>query len=68
MCHLATNAFKAVNVAGHIGAVDMAELLDELAERTLTLFRESLIAVKKEAITRKGCVESPGIVHPHNDQ
>ncbi len=27
----------------------MAELLDELAERTLALFRESLVAVKKEA-------------------
>ena len=29
--------------------MDMAKLLDELAERTLALFRESLIAVKKEA-------------------
>jgi hypothetical protein len=49
VCHLSANAFKAVNVTGHIGAVNMAELLDELAERTLSLFREALIAVKKEA-------------------
>ncbi len=49
MCHLSANALKAVNVTGHIGAVNMAELLDELAKRTLALFRESLIGVKKEA-------------------
>ena len=46
---MATNTFKAVNVTGHIGAVDMAELLDELAERPLALFREALVAVKEEA-------------------
>ncbi len=49
MGHLATNSFKAVNVTGHISAMNMAKLLDELAKRTLALFGKTFIAVKKES-------------------
>ncbi len=45
----ATDFLKPVDMTGDVGAVDMSEIVNEVSERFLTLFRETFLSIEKIA-------------------
>ena len=49
MGHEATDFLEAIDMSGDVSAVYMSEIVDEVAKRFLTLFRETFIAIEEIA-------------------